>query len=477
MSMERTRGVRTLVTMAALCGCVSAVQAQQNNQNGLTPKMPVAPVAPPRAPAARPAAPAAAPAQRPAITRPQPRLIAEPGKPLIYTTVPQPLGTVPVSITRGPTSIPLNNTPGSSEGWFEQPVRRGGLLGGVPVRFPNVLSPSASSVPETWGPFVARNPRMCPAPWPCPVEPRGHWSNHGGGRSMVSPSGAVLVSSGSSLGAGSYATLNSGGFSANIDTGNVQIHIGSTPPVWGGSGWNGWHGSGWCGNGWGNESGWCHDRPILCSSTCWNPVYRSAWDYGWWTWYDNSYYSGPVYGSGWYQYDPALFYPQSVTQPPAAGTTADKTSQADPNEALIGLANELMGESQYSQAAQALKEYTRREPSDAGAWRWLGIAQLADRQVKDAVYSFGKAYQVNESIADLGLEYEAMGLDRSDLRELCSPLLTYARVSKSADAYLMAAVVMDARGLGDQARKLMTEAKAAGLDVMLAQRVLAGFAK
>ncbi|MCC6425877.1 MAG: hypothetical protein IT435_03550 [Phycisphaerales bacterium] len=412
-------------------------------------------------------------------TKPQPRWINEPGKPWVYTTVPQPLGTVPVSVVRGPVvDSPLmpGERPalwGNYDG-FERPIRRGGSFGGVPARFPNVLSPARSSVPETYGPVVVRNNHNhynahCPtAPWACPVDRGSRWVGSGHTKSMIGPSGALLFADGGSSGS-SVAFSSGSGFSANIDTGNVQIHIGASPPLWNNS---------WCGTGSGGWNNWCGEQPIVCGSVC-NPYISPVWDYGWWTWYDSTSYIGPVYGTGWYQYDPALFYPASATQsasdPQPADPAAD--SQANPNEQLVGAATILMTEAQYTDAARLLREYTRREPADAGAWRWLGVALLADRQSKDAVYAFAQAYRANEGLADLALEYEAMGLDRSDLRDLCTPLLTYARVTKSADAYMMAAVIMDARGLKDQARRLLGEAKAAGLDVMLAQRIAAGFAK
>lgn len=462
MKLERLTAGRLAAFIVASCGCATGVLAQTSRTPVLpTPRQTSAPAA---RPMPRPAAarPQTVPAPGPVYTRPQPRLIVEPGKPMIFTSVPQLLGEVPVAITRAPRpTIPWNYD------GFERPLRRGGGLGGVPAKLPNVLSRSPSFVPETYGPVVSRPS----TPWPCPQSPRPHWSHHGGnGNSILGPSGAVYSTSGSSFSTGS-GFVESTGFSADIDLGNVQIHVGARPPIygtypvdWGTSGGE-WSGSSW---NHGGDSIWCGSRPIC------RPV--GCWDNGWWTWYDSVQYYGPVYGSGWYQYDPTIFYPTSVTAPETQAPALD-VSTVDANDELVSIATMMIGEGRYEEASTALREYTRREPKDAGAWRWLGVSLLADRQTKEACYAFLRAYEINESLADLPLEYEAMGLDRSDLRKLCGPLLTYARVTKSASAYLLAAVLMEARGLDDQSAKLVMEAKAAGLDPMLAQRVSAGFSR
>ncbi|MCG3123918.1 MAG: hypothetical protein GIKADHBN_02356 [Phycisphaerales bacterium] len=469
MNADRAMFGRLGLVVAAVCGTSSTLLAQG-------PQAQVIPMP------GRTAQPAVHPPTIP--TRPQPRLILEPGKPWVYTTVPQPLGTVPVVITRAPRQH-SPQYPGSPSGYpaFERPFRTGGGLGGVPAKFPNVLSRSPSYVKETFGPVLPNRGHHGGGPWSSPVETRPHWNRVGDTRSMIGPSGVVYSTNGSSVTAGGAAvssgrTYSEGSsFSADIDLGNVQVHIGSRPPIWPASGSSIWgtycfDRPDWNGGG-GGGTGWCGTKP-----PCWDPcrpVCPPTWDNGWWTWYDSVGYYGPVYGTSWINYDPALFYPPSVTDPaPAADASAAQPSELDQ---LVGFATALMVDGRYGDAAKALRDYMRREPTDAGAGRWLAMALLAQRKTKDAVYEFLRAYESSGALSDLPLEYEAMGFDRSDLRRMSGPLITYARVTKSAGAYLMASVIMDARGMQDQAKKLLTEARTAGLDAGLAGRVEAGFAK
>lgn len=456
MKLDCARAGRVAAVLVACCGAPALAQNSSNDPPPLPPRQVQAPAKPPK-PTPRPA-PVATPTPFPAqpaspITKPQPRLIIAPGKPWIYTTVPQPLGEVPVSITRAPRPQTQDDATG------DRPFRTGGGLGGVKAKIPNVLGRSPSYVPETYGPVSNRRP----TPWPCPERPRPRWYQSGRTHSIIGPSGAAYsVDTGGS----SVRVDSTSGVSADLDFGNVQVHLGSTPPIYGtypisvGNGPNvDWNGS--CDRWHGHHVDHC--RPP-----------SSCWDGGWWTWYDSVGYYGPVYGSGWYQYDPSIFYPDSVTNE-SAPVQASDVAAVEQADRLVAVATDLLQNGRYDDAIVVLREYTRREPKDAGAWRWLGMALLADRQTKEACYAFLRAYETNESLSDLPLEYEAMGLSKSDLRSMTGPLLTYAKVSKSASAYLLAAVIMDARGLDDQATRLLTEAKSAGLDVMLAQRVQAGF--
>lgn len=202
----------------------------------------------------------------------------------------------------------------------------------------------------------------------------------------------------------------------------------------------------------------------------------SYWDSGWWTWYDtSSYYSGPVFGSAWTTYDPSYFYPPSITNPPDPAASTSQARDSTAIDELVSLAAGFMLERRFADAAVAMRDYLRREPTDAGAWRWLGMTLLGDRQTKEAVDAFHRAYTINPAMADLPLEYDAMGMNLSDLRRMTGPLLVFARNTRSAPAFLMAAVVMDARAMPDQSRKIIDEARDAGLDPSLAGRLKASF--
>lgn len=472
LSMTQTVRTRTAALCALLVACGSAsISRGQASTNRPSPTPAPAPPAPAPAPS-----PAPVPPKSP-YTKPVPRLIIEPGKPIIYTTVPQPLGTVPVSITRGPVKPrPANPVHTPVNGSFERPIRTGGGLGGVKVKFPNVLGRSGSSVPETWGPVIVRPPNQPspgPRPWPCP-EPRPRYYRNGSTVSVIGPSGAIY----STQSQGSSLSVGSGGVSGDLDLGNLQVTFGSQPPIYrsdSASNWSTIYGTyPMEGVAWGSSSSW-NDGNIV--GRCHTPPRHCGWDRGWWTWYDRVRYYGPVYGSGWVNYDPTMFYPASITDPAQA---ADSMSAQDAEVAvdpLVELAAARMHNGNYDSAAKVLREYTRSNPDDAGAWRWLAMALAADRQTKEATYTFLRAYELNDSMAELPLEYEAMGFTEGDLREMTGRVLTFARNTKSASAYLMAAVLMDTRGLDAQSKKLIAEARASGLDATLADRVQSGFAR
>ncbi len=432
------------------------------------------------APAPAPApTPAPAPPKSP-YTKPNPRLIIEPGKPWVYTTVPQPLGTVPVSIVRAPQKPrPANPIPTPVHGSFERPVRTGGGLGGVKMKFPNVLSRSGSSVPETWGPVLVRppsNPSPGPRPWPCP-EPRPRYYKNGSTVSVIGPSGAIYSANQLAVqNSGSSLSVGSSGVSGNLDLGNLQVSLGTQPPIYtsdSSSNWSSIYGTyPMDGVSWGSSSGYHGSNAV---GRCYTPPRNCGWDRGWWTWYDRVRYYGPVYGSGWSNYDPTMFYPTSITAPLDASESMATDAGPGPVDPLVQLAAEHMHSRRFARAATALRQYTLSNPDDAGAWRWLAMALSADRQSKEATYAFLRAYEINDAMAELPLEYEAMGLSEGDLREMSGRLLTYARNTKSASAYLMISVVMDARGLDTQAKKLIAEARASGLDSTLAHQVESGF--
>jgi hypothetical protein len=450
-----------VVRLLALCGTVIAtpvLQASAQSANDNANRPPASAGTVPAAVIHRPrVAPLPPPPNHPnlPITKPQPRVIVQPGKPLVYTTVPPAnvtSGGVPWGLTRAPQPVlpPCEPTVIRS---------RNAGFGGSWVRFPNVLSPSKRVVPETT--FAPTRPfTPSPKPWPCPTGSGGHRNGAVGNTSVIGVNGGV-ISNGSSVSFGTGSGLTIDGSWGSSSGSNLSVRLGSVPTL----------------------RRHCPTPPV--NDPCWDPCSNPSrpvcgpsyptWDHGWWTWYSPAVSYAPVYGSGFVQYDPNLFY-SDANRParPAPADVAEMTEE-DRNELLIREVSSLMSANRFRTASASLGEYLRRVPDDPGAWRWLGIALLSDRKTKDAVDAFAKAYELNPAIADLPLEYDAMGMTKPELRELCSPLLTYARVTRSPHAAMMAAVIMDARGLDAQAVKLLDEARSRGLDPALTDRLRTAF--
>lgn len=217
-----------------------------------------------------------------------------------------------------------------------------------------------------------------------------------------------------------------------------------------------------------------HRHPGACY-----PINGLTWPYLSWPYnhgrypYDSPYYSyyytpsyyGYVYGSSWPvvnyavdQYaDPALsakYIPQrpQQVQPPVPPPTA------------MELATAFMQVRRYGEAVGQFRAHLKTDPGDQLAARWMGVAQLLAGKIKDGSDTVGKAYQADPALGDSTLNLDEMGVSQLQVRELCGPVVAYARRSRQPGAYVSAAMLMQVRTRADLAIKMLTEAKSAGLD-------------
>lgn len=224
-----------------------------------------------------------------------------------------------------------------------------------------------------------------------------------------------------------------------------------------------------------------HRHPGVCY-----PINGLSWPYLSWPYnhgrypYDSPYYSyfytpsyyGYVYGSSWPvvnyavdQYaDPSLsarYMPQRPQQVQAPA----------PEPTALELAAALMQVRRYGEAVEQFRAHLKTDPSDQSSVRWLGVAQLLAGKTRDGCETVGKAYQSDAALGDSTLNIEEMGISQLRVRELCGPVVTYAKRARLPGAYVTAAMLMQARGRADLAIKMLTEAKAAGLDAELYARL------
>lgn len=215
----------------------------------------------------------------------------------------------------------------------------------------------------------------------------------------------------------------------------------------------------------------CLDGLNFCPPAC-LPIGGLTWPYLSWP-YNHGYcypgypsYYGYVYGSSWPvvnyavdQYaDPALsprYIPQQIpaaAPPPPPALTA------------MELATLLMQERRYAEAAEHLRSHLRSDPGDSLAQRWLGVAQLLAGRIKDGCATVAKAYENDAALGDSILKIDDMGISQIRVRELCGPVVAYAKRSGEAGAFVTAAMLMQVRDRADLSIKMLSEAKTAGLD-------------
>lgn len=218
----------------------------------------------------------------------------------------------------------------------------------------------------------------------------------------------------------------------------------------------GYHGGTW-GYNWGSSWGWGG----VCG--CGGGVYPWGYDRYWG--YDPSW--GNVRIGSTYSYygtDPAL-NPTYTPSTPSAPTAAP-TPPPTPDE----IARAAMGVGRYADAVEALKLHLKSEPTDPEAMRRLGIAHLFTRAWDPGFAQIAKAYQTDPVLADVPLTAAELNIRPDLLRELTGRVVTRARQGHSSDAWLTAAVLMQSRGLTEQAIAMLEAAKNAGLDPTLYAR-------
>ncbi len=213
------------------------------------------------------------------------------------------------------------------------------------------------------------------------------------------------------------------------------------------SGWNA--GSSW---GWGDPRLW---RRGYCP-----PAYISYWGY------DPAWDRARIGSTSGYFFgaDPAL----DVNYQP--GGTAQAAAPVPPptHEEVAGLA---MSVGRYADAVEALKLQLKGSPNDPAVMRRLGIAQLLARTWDDGFARIAKAYEADPVLSDVPLTSEELGVRDDVLRELTGRVVSRARQGRSRDAWMTAAILMQARGKHEQAITMLEAAKNSGMDATLYARM------
>jgi hypothetical protein len=106
-------------------------------------------------------------------------------------------------------------------------------------------------------------------------------------------------------------------------------------------------------------------------------------------------------------------------------------------------------------------------PDDFHLMRELAVAQLAAKNPRQAAETMAKAYKADPLLSKEPLDAKALGLSKSALSGLANAASTNAKASKTPQAWLLAAVMLQAQDARPQALVAVDGARNAGLDADL----------
>lgn len=274
-----------------------------------------------------------------------------------------------------------------------------------------------------------------------------------------------------------------GGFGSQVVTGGSQVHHGD-------SGFSGHVGAGGVDLGYsGRGDGFSFNTSINNSSNvavlntgiwltpgvhsvgrqwgCYGPYSGGRYGYGW----GNYDYGYPIYSPTWPYPDPylSMYYTGSSTavqpDPQAFGATSPT---------IMEQAEVLLGAKQYESAAAAYREQLAAHPDDAEAVRMLGVTLMLDRKPREAGEYMLSAYRMSPSLAANPVILP-IGLTDEDLAKAANRAIEHAQRTRTAPAWLAAAVLSQSRDKLPVARNFAKAAKTAGLDPEVFARLMSAW--
>lgn len=222
---------------------------------------------------------------------------------------------------------------------------------------------------------------------------------------------------------------------------------------------------------------------VMAAPLNWMDWYRwSAWRY--YYFYDpmsDSWYGvgrDPVYGTlsrvDYGGADPFV----SGGQPWSNGGPARTTAVVEVRKPLT-LAEKgdvLLAGSDAKGAIDAYREYLARYDTDGDVMRRLAVALLADGKTSEAIAMMAMAYDTDPTLASRPLDAASIGHGATDLRNRANQAMTYATSNKTASSYLTVAVLMQADGRMDSARRVLQRAVEQGLEARIGDPLRAAMA-
>lgn len=119
---------------------------------------------------------------------------------------------------------------------------------------------------------------------------------------------------------------------------------------------------------------------------------------------------------------------------------------------------------QSGSAVKYLLEAVAKDKEDTAAMRVLALAMLDSRQPDDAAAMLRQAYRIDPTLAGRGLDVDVLGLNPARRSALINRAVEYANRVGSGSSWLMVAVLMQADGRFDLARRMLKRGADVGLD-------------
>lgn len=226
---------------------------------------------------------------------------------------------------------------------------------------------------------------------------------------------------------------------AHGDHWNLKFHLGSgyTYSPW----WKPWH------------------YPTYRWNDCYYPNYGNWW-YPYYGYSSYSYAAPLVYG----QPDPYVMYGVNPSAVYAAALNAQANQPSQPTREPTALekADALLMYGQSKAAVDAYRKYLEDVPDDAAAMRSLAIGLQSIRRFDEAIAVMAMAYEKQPRLARTPIDPAMFG-DSAGLRRQLNAAVSYANRVNCGSAWLFVAVLMQAEGREDVARRMVTRARESGL--------------
>lgn len=162
-------------------------------------------------------------------------------------------------------------------------------------------------------------------------------------------------------------------------------------------------------------------------------------------------------------------------QPPPAPTPP--AVEPPPPPTRMELATAFLRANQPEQARVLLQEHLTENADDTQAMRTMAIALLRAGDFTQGIAVMALAYQKNPSLCERPMLAGELWNSETDLRRDLVRLVTFSHRNPSGSAFLTIATLMQAQGRDQHAVRMAARARAEGLNVELADRMIAALSR
>jgi hypothetical protein len=139
----------------------------------------------------------------------------------------------------------------------------------------------------------------------------------------------------------------------------------------------------------------------------------------------------------------------------------------------LDIASEALWIGDWKAAEAALQAHMKDHPIDWDVSRVLALVLLANRQAAQGVAVMAQAYEQDPTLAERAIDVSTFKGGATKVRELFNAAFAHAQRVKSGSAFLTAAVIAQAEGRPEVARRIVSRGLEFGLDPKLGGTVMA----